>query len=335
MPTSLSIVVPAYNEALSLPALHAKLVDVTKGLVESVELIIVDDGSSDETVEVAQALPVDALAVRVVSLARNFGHQTAITAGIDLSVGDAVVIMDADLQHPPEAIPEMVALWRTGAEVVYGVRSQDDAESAFKRVSASLFYRALDGMTDINVPANAADFRLLDRSVVNALRSMREDDRYLRGMIAWLGFNQQQVLFDRPARFAGTSKYSFRRMVRLAKDGMVGFSNRPLTVATNLGFAFSFLAIIAGVFGVTQKLAGANLVPGWASVLVLVSFIGGIQLMVLGVFGEYLGRVHAQVRQRPLYVVRELSGFERPVEAVGRAVLPEAPPHHERRPTNA
>lgn len=320
----ISVVVPAYNEADNLPELHRQLAAVRRGIGCRMELIVVDDGSADGTVAVARELGDAELPVRVVSLARNFGHQTAITAGIDLSRGDAVVIMDADLQHPPETIPKMVAEWQDGADVVYGVRSDVDAETGFKRWSASAFYRVLDRMTDIAVPANAADFRLLDRQVVDALVSMREDDRYLRGMVAWLGFQQRQVTFDRPERFAGHTKYTFGRMVRLAKDGLIGFSNRPLTLATNVGFAFSLLALLAGLFAVVQRLFGGTLVPGWASILVLVSFIGGIQLMVLGVFGEYLGRVHAQSRQRPLYVVKDVHGFDGPPLSRRRAVLPVA-----------
>lgn len=328
-PVLLSIVVPAYNEADNLPELHRQLAAVRREIGCRMELIAVDDGSVDETVAVARALGDDELPVRVVSLARNFGHQTAITAGIDVSRGDAVVTMDADLQHPPETIVRMVAEWRAGADVVYGVRSDVDAETGFKRWSASAFYRVLDSMTDIEVPANAADFRLLDRQVVDALVSMREDDRYLRGMVAWLGFRQQEVPFDRPERFAGHTKYTFGRMVRLAKDGLIGFSNRPLTFATNVGFGFAVLALLAGLFAVIQRIAGADLVPGWASILVLVSLIGGIQLMVLGVFGEYLGRVHAQSRRRPLYVVREVHGFDRSPHRRERAVLPDG---HERAP---
>jgi glycosyltransferase involved in cell wall biosynthesis len=322
-----SVVIPAYNEAANLPALHARLLPVLEGLREPAEIVIVDDGSVDGTPEVARSLEDDRLPVRVVSLARNFGHQTALTAGIDLSAGDAVVLMDADLQHPPETIATMVERWRGGYDVVYGVRSEVDAESMFKRQSARAFYSLLDRIARVDVPINAADFRLLDRKVVDALGHMREDDRYLRGMIAWLGFRQTQVEFDRPARFAGPSKYTFRRMAQLALNGMVGFSTRPLHLATSVGFIFSVLAFIAGVFGVSQRLLGADLVPGWASILVLMAFIGGIQLLVLGVLGEYVGRVHSEVKQRPLYVVRELHGFPSLVTVPGRVVLP--PRHRE------
>jgi glycosyltransferase involved in cell wall biosynthesis len=317
-----SVVIAAHNEAANLPALHERLLAVLEGMSEPAELVIVDDGSVDGTSEVARSLDGDRLPVRVVSLARNFGQQTALTAGIDLSSGDAVVLMDADLQHPPETIATMVQRWSEGYDVVYGVRSEVDAESMFKRRSARAFYALLDRVTRIEVPINAADFRLLDRRVVDALGHMREDNRYLRGMIAWLGFRQTQVEFDRPERFAGASKYTFRRMIRLAMDGMVGFSTRPLHLATSMGFAFSLLAFIAGVFGVSQKLLGGNWVPGWASILVLVAFIGGIQLLVLGVLGEYVGRVHSEVKQRPLYVVRELHGFPSVTTAPGRVVLP-------------
>lgn len=317
-----SIVVPAHNEADNLGELHAQLGATLADEPGRFELIVVDDGSRDATVEVCCSLPDNGLAVRVVSFSRNFGHQTAITAGFDVSTGDAVVVLDADLQHPPSAIPAMLAEWRDGADVVYGVRSTNDAEPAFKRLSASAFYMILDKLTDIEVPHNAADFRLLDRTVVDALVTMREDDRYLRGMIAWLGFQQREVQFDRPPRFSGSSKYSTRRMIGLAKAGLIGFSNAPLRFATNLGFVFAALALIAGIFAIGQRVAGAHLVPGWASILVLVSLIGGIQLIVLGIIGEYLGRVHAQARARPLYVVKETHGFTEPVTRRSFAVLP-------------
>lgn len=319
----LSIVVPAFNESGSVRALHERVSAVVAQIDAPCELIFVDDGSRDDTADVVRALPSGKPVVRLVSLSRNFGHQTAITAGIDLSAGRAVVIMDGDLQHPPETILEMVEHWRNGSDVVYAVRTEEDAESAFKRYSAEAFYRFLDRMTDIDVPVNAADFRLLDRSVVEALTHMREDDRYLRGMIAWLGFRQTAVEFQRPERFAGESKYTLRRMRRLATDALIGFSNRPLQLATTLGFTFSLLAAAAGAFAIVNKVAGGDLVPGWASVLVLVAFIGGVQLLVLGVLGEYLGRVHTQAKGRPLYVVRELSGFDDglPVRRE-RAVIP-------------
>lgn len=320
-----SVVIAAYNEAANLPALYERLLAVLERMSVPAELIVVDDGSVDGTSAVARSLDGDRLPVRVVTLARNFGHQTALTAGIDLSSGEAVVLMDADLQHPPETIATMVQRWSDGYDVVYGVRSEVDAESMFKRRSARAFYALLDRVTRIDVPFNAADFRLLDRRVVDALGHMREDDRYLRGMIAWLGFRQTQVEFDRPERFAGASKYTFRRMVSLAMDGMVGFSTRPLHLATSVGFVFSVLAFVAGVFGISQRLLGADLVPGWASILVLIAFIGGIQLLVLGVLGEYVGRVHSEVKRRPLYVVRDLHGFPSVMTTPGRVVLPAAP----------
>ncbi|MBI5311207.1 MAG: glycosyltransferase family 2 protein [Actinobacteria bacterium] len=318
-----SVVVPAHNEALNLPSLHARLSSVFEEIGLPAELIVVDDGSTDDSAEVAASLDGGLVPVRVVSLSRNFGHQTALTAGIDLSAGDAVILMDADLQHPPETIHEMVALWRQGADVVYGVRSREDAEGFFKRSTAGLFYRLLDKITSIDVPIDAADFRLLDRRVVEALGHMREDDRYLRGMVAWLGFRQTQVEFTRPERFAGESKYTLRRMFSFALSGIAGFSHRPLHLATALGFLFSGLAFAAGIFAISQKLLGGDLVPGWASILVVITFIGGIQLLVLGVIGAYLGRVYSEVKRRPLYVVSELRGFPDDRRGAPRAVSPE------------
>lgn len=319
---SCSVVVPAQNEAPNLRPLYDRLNRVFDELQIDAEMIVVDDGSVDDTAAVAASLDGGRLAVRVVSLSRNFGHQTALTAGIDLSNGDAVILMDADLQHPPETIRSMVELWREGFDVVYAVRSREDAEGLMKRLTASVFYRLLDRITEIDVPIDAADFRLLDRRVVDALGHMREDDRFLRGMVSWLGFRQTNVEFSRPQRDAGETKYTMRRMFSLALSGMAGFSNRPLHLATALGFLFAALAFATGVFTIIQKLLGGNLVPGWASILVLVAFIGGIQLLVLGIFGAYLGRVYSEVKRRPLYVVRELHGFPHDHNRPPRTVIP-------------
>ncbi|MEJ7893288.1 MAG: glycosyltransferase family 2 protein [Solirubrobacteraceae bacterium] len=322
--TRLSIVIPFLDEVESLPLLFAALQPVLNAVSGDNEVILVDDGSTDGGLELVRRFCLLDERFRVVSFSRNFGHQTAITAGMDLARGEAIVVMDADLQHPPNTIFDLIGQWEAGNDVVYAIRRGVEAETKFKRLSARLYYRLLDRLTEIEVPLNAADFRLLDRRVVAALSEMREGDRYLRGMIAWLGFAQTEVHYSQPGRAVGHSKYTLRRMIRLATDGVVGFSNLPLHLAINVGFVFSALALVSGLFTIGQRLLGADLVPGWASVLVLVAFIGGVQLLVLGVLGVYLGRTYGESKRRPLYVVRELINLESADVTPSRAVLPRA-----------
>lgn len=315
-----SVVVPVHDEEETLPALHARLSDVLTELAGRSEIILVDDGSRDRSFEVMLALHEQDRRVKLARLSRNFGHQAAISAGLDLASGDAVVVMDADLQHPPEVIPELVARWREGYEVVYGVMSERESETRTKRLAARWFYRLLARLSDIDVPAAAGDFRLVDRKVLDAFKAMREQNRYVRGMFSWLGFRQIGVEYVCPPRFAGSSKYTLRRMVRFARDGILSFSNVPLRLMLKVGFVVSIVAVLSGIAAIVAKLTGHG-VPGYASIIVSVSVLGGVQLLVLGVIGEYIARIHDEVRERPLYVFSELRGFElHPAEEGSRTI---------------
>jgi dolichol-phosphate mannosyltransferase len=233
----------------------------------------------------------------------------ALSAGLDVAGGDAVITLDGDLQHPPEVIPELVRRWRDGAQVVYGTMAERQGESRLKDVTARAFYRTLTRLTDVEVPLGAGDFRLVDRVALDAFLSMREANRYLRGMFSWVGFEQAGVPYASPPRAAGESKYTVARMVRLATDAIVSFSDKPLRLALNLGFLVSAASILFGLSAVVSKLAGLEVVPGWTSVMILVGFVGGVQLMVLGIIGEYVGRISEEVKARPLYVVRATHGL--------------------------
>jgi dolichol-phosphate mannosyltransferase len=304
-----SFVIPVFNERDTLPELHRRLSDVIEGLDGEAELLFVDDASYDGSYDVLAELGRSDPRVRVIRFARNFGHQVAITAGLDHAAGAAVVVMDADLQDPPEVVPELIARWQEGYEVVYAVRARRTGESWLKRTTAAGFYRLLRWIAHVEMPLDAGDFRLVDRRAVDAFRSMRERARYVRGMFSWVGFRQIGVPYERPERFAGKPKYSYSKSLTLAVDGLVSFSNAPLRVALIAGFVFSSLSFLVGVFAIVSKLAGAFVVPGWASILVAVSFIGGIQLTLMGMLGLYVGRIYEEVKARPIYIVRETVGF--------------------------
>lgn len=309
-PFSLSVVVPLKDEVDAVAPLAERLTAVLEGVAAEWEVLLVDDGSEDGTYAACVSLHERDPRFKVVRLSRNFGHQVALSAGLDLAGGDAVVTMDGDLQHPPEVIPELVARWREGAQVVYGVMRERQGESGFKEASARWFYRTLDRLADIDVPPSAGDFRLVDRAALDAYRRMPESNRYLRGMFSWIGFDQAGVPYTSPPRATGTSKYSLPRMLRLATDAIVGFSDRPLRLALNLGFLVSLGSILFGISAVVAKLAGFLVVPGWTSVMVLVGVVGGVQLIVIGIIGEYVGRIVDEVKRRPLYVVRTTHGVE-------------------------
>ncbi len=299
-----SVVVPVYNEIGSLPELVRRVRQVMEGLGEPWELVLVDDGSSDGSSEAILRLAEEDERVRPVIFARNFGHQIAITAGMDYARGRAVVIMDADLQDPPEVVPEMVARWREGYEVVYGVRTEREGESWFKKATAALFYRLIYRITDVRIPLDAGDFRLLDRQVVDVLRQMRERHRFPRGMTAWVGFRQIGVPYRRAARFSGETKYPFRKMLRLALNAVTGFSHFPLQIATYLGFLSAGVSILAIPVVILLRLLGNQAFFGQATTLIAVLFLGGVQLISLGILGEYVGRIYDEAKGRPLYVLR-------------------------------
>ena len=306
----LSVVVPLRDEEEILPALAARLAAVLDGLRGTWEVVFVDDGSTDGTYGLAVELHSRDPRFKVARLSRGFGHQVALTAGLDLALGEAVVTMDGDLQHPPEVIPELVARWEAGDEIVYAVMEERQGESRFKDLTARWFYRMLRGLSEIDVPAAAGDFRLVDRRALEAFRAMRESNRYLRGMFSWVGFRQSGIAYTSPPRPAGRSKYSRVRMVRLAGDAVIGFSSRPLRIGLNLGFVVSILSILFGLSAIVSKIAGVFVVPGWTSIMVLVGIVGGIQLVVLGIIGEYIAHIFDEVKRRPLYVVSRLHGIE-------------------------
>jgi polyisoprenyl-phosphate glycosyltransferase len=313
-----SIVIPIYDEDGTLRELHSRLSAVLDVLDGPAEVIFVDDGSRDMSYPIMIDISGSDARFKVARLSRNFGHQVAITAGLDLARGDAVAVMDGDLQHPPEVIPVMSSLWREGYDIVYGVMEQR-TESWFKRTSARAFYWLLKRLTDIEVPPAAGDFRLVDRQALDAFLAMRERNRYIRGMFSWIGYRQIGVPYQCPPRFAGRSKYSLSRMLKLARDGVIGFSNVPLQLVLNIGFMVSAASFLLGLFAIIVKATGVFAVPGWASIVVLISFVGGIQLIVLGVVGEYIARIYDEVKLRPLYLLTQLHGFdEEQVAAIAR-----------------
>jgi dolichol-phosphate mannosyltransferase len=321
-----SLVVPAHNEEAVVVQLVVRLAEVMNALDGDAEAILVDDGSRDRTYELMlEAVRVDPR-FRLVRLSRNFGHQIALTAGVDLAEGDAVIVLDADLQDPPEVILELTARWREGYDVVYAVRDARGGETRFKRVTAAAFYRAFNRVSEIQVPVDVGDFRLVDRRALEVFSQMRESNRFVRGMFSWIGLDQTGVVYQRQERLAGETKYPLRKMLRFAATGVVSFSAAPLRAALNLGFLVSAIAFALGIWSVIVKVTNFYDVPGWTSLVVVTSFIGGIQLIVLGVIGEYIGDIHAEVKRRPLYVVSELENFSDTPSLPPRAVLADRRP---------
>lgn len=305
MSITFSIVVPVFNELENIPELYRRLCGTLDSVGETWELVLVDDGSTDGSTERIRELAAKDKRVRPVIFARNFGHQVAITAGWDYARGAAVVIIDADLQDPPEAIPELIARWREGYEVVYAVRAEREGESWFKMVTASLFYRLIYRITDVKIPLDSGDFRLLDRKVVEVLKTMRERHRFPRGMAAWVGFRQIGVAYKRAVRYSGATKYPFKKMFRLALNAITGFSYFPLQLATYFGFVSAGISIVAIPVVIVMRLTGSQAFLGQASTLIAVLFLGGVQLISLGVLGEYIGRIYDEAKGRPLYIVRQ------------------------------
>jgi polyisoprenyl-phosphate glycosyltransferase len=307
-----SLVVPIFNEEETLSELARRLTLLLDALDGPAEVVLVDDGSSDRSYDLMVSARETDPRFKVLRLSRNFGHQIAITAGMDAAAGNAVIVMDADLQDPPEVVLEMAARWREGFDVIYGVREGRPGDTRFKKATASAFYRFLRRVSNIDVPLDVGDFRLVDRRALEAFKSMRETNRYVRGMFSWIGFRQVGVTFQRDERFAGDTKYPLTKMLKFATDGVVSFSAAPLRLALNLGFAVSALSFALGVLAVILKLAGFYSIPGLASIAVFVAFLGGIQLLVLGLMGEYIARIHDEVKNRPLYLVRDTHGLQGP-----------------------
>lgn len=307
----LSVVVPVYNEEGSLSELHRRVTAVLESLAMAYELILVDDGSHDRTPGIIAELCADDSHVRAVHFSRNFGHQAALAAGLQHASGRAVIVLDADLQDPPELIPELLGRWREGYQVVYAQRRKREREGLVKRGAAFLFYRMLKRITHFEIPADTGDFCLMDRTVVDLLNAMPERNRYVRGLRAWVGFRQTAVPFDRPPRFAGEPKYTFAGSFGLAVNGILALSKFPLRVATYFGLLVSLASFLLGIWYVVQRLIGnADMVRGWASTVVIVLFLGGVQLLTIGIIGEYLSRIYDEVKERPLYVVRGRVGFD-------------------------
>jgi len=311
------------NEEQVLRETNRRLTAVLQQAPVNFEILYVDDGSKDSTADVLRDLQAQDSRIRVIRLSRNFGHQIAITAGLEHAAGDAVVIIDADLQDPPEVILEFLAKWLDGYDVAYGVRTERDGESAFKLWTARVFYRLIGRLSDTNIPVDTGDFRLMDRRVLDALISMPERDRFVRGMVSWLGFSQVAVPYHRAPRAAGSTKFSLFKMVRFALDGIFSFSILPLRLATWTGFAASGLAVL-GIITVLLdsffKVPG--MVKGWSSTVIAVLFIGGVQLICIGIIGEYVGRIYGESKRRPLYIVRERMGFDAQNQAAARSVRP-------------
>ena len=305
MKTTYSIIAPIYNEIENLPELYRRVKEVMDSSGESWELILVDDGSTDGSTAKIRELAEADETVRPVIFARNFGHQVAITAGWDYARGDAVVIIDADLQDPPEVILELAKKWKEGYQVVYAVRAEREGESWFKKFTAAAFYRLIYSITDVKIPVDTGDFRLMDRKVVNVLKQMKERHRFPRGMSAWVGFRQIGVEYKRAARVAGVTKYPFSKMLKLALNAITGFSYFPLQVATYFGFASAGVSILAIPVVAILRLAGSHSFEGQTTTLVSVLFLGGVQLISLGILGEYIGRLYDEAKGRPLYIVSE------------------------------
>jgi dolichol-phosphate mannosyltransferase len=303
----LSVIIPCYNEEAVLGECHRRVSSVLDGMGLAYECVYVDDGSRDNTWLQLRAMQQESGGkVVAVALSRNFGHQPAVSAGLSLARGKAVVIIDADLQDPPELIPEMVELWRAGSEVVYGVRESREGESYFKVLSARLFYRLINRLSDVEIPTDTGDFRLIDRRVVDVMLSMPERHRLLRGICSWVGFVQTPLRYNRSARFAGATKYPLKKMLGLAADGIISFSVVPLRLMTLAGGLTAVLSVVGIVWALAVRTLTHEWVAGWATLFIGVLFLSGMQMMCLGIMGEYVGRIYTEVKQRPLFVIRDV-----------------------------
>lgn len=306
-----SLIIPIFNEEEVLPKLLARIVALMDRLDGPVEAIFVDDGSRDASVSVLSEAMAREPRFKLIQLSRNFGHQIAITAGMEMASGDAVVVMDADLQDPPEVVLDLVAKWKEGYEIVYARRIKREGETLFKRLTASLFYRVLESMTSVQIPRDVGDFRLIGRKALETFKRMPERDRFVRGMFSWMGFEQTAVDFERPTREFGETKYPLSKMMRLATHAIVSFSEKPLRLALWSGLLVSALALAYGCYAVVSWAFDAGVVSGWTSTVVVISFLCGFNLLMTGVVGLYVGGIYAEVKHRPLYVVDQVRGFDR------------------------
>jgi glycosyltransferase involved in cell wall biosynthesis len=306
----ISLIVPVYNESSNIMEFYFKVTRVMNQTGYGYELVFINDGSRDDSLEKLSGLREKDHRIKIIDLSRNFGKELAVTAGLDNCRGDAVIPIDADLQDPPEVIPELLAKWKEGYDVVYATRNRRDGESSMKKMTAHLFYRVIKSLTPIHIPQDTGDFRLMSRKVVNALKELRERHRFMKGLFSWVGFRQTSVSYRREPRFAGKSKFNYWKLWNFALEGITSFSFLPLQVATYLGFAISLFAISFALYLFITTLIGGNPVPGYPSLMVAVLFLGGVQLTTLGIIGEYIGRIYNESKQRPLYFVQDMIGMD-------------------------
>ena len=301
----ISVIIPVYNEEKNIQNLYDRLTQVMENLKITYELIFINDGSSDASIGLIKVLAKKNKEVKYIDFSRNFGHQIAVTAGLDKTIGDAVVIIDADLQDPPELINEMYEKRKEGYEVIYAKRKKRKGESFLKLWTAKIFYRLLSKLTSISIPVDTGDFRMIDKKIVEVLREMPEKNKYLRGQISWVGFNQTFVEYNREERQAGTTGYTYRKMLNFALDGITSFSDVPLKVVTYFGFFVSIIAFLVSIYALIVKLVWNDSVAGWSSLMIAILFIGGIQMIAVGIIGEYLSRMNHNIRNRPLYIIKD------------------------------
>ncbi|CCQ75460.1 glycosyltransferase family 2 protein [Magnetospira sp. QH-2] len=316
----LSIVIPIYNEEETLDELYRRLSVMAEGLDLDVEIVFVDDGSWDRSAEIIQDFNSKDPRVHLVQLSRNFGHQIAVTAGLDFARGAAVVILDGDLQDPPELVPEMVAKWQEGYEVVYAMRERRDHESWLMTTTRKAFYRFINRISDLDIPLDAGDFRLISSRALKAMRSLREYSRYVRGISTWVGFKQCAVTYHRPSRHAGESKYSLFRLGKLALAGITAFSRWPLHLLFIVGLSVASLSFLSGIVALILKLVQPDIVEGWTSMIIFISFISGVNLLAIGIMADYIGRIFDEVKGRPIYVVGNLTGFDETIPTMDRMI---------------
>lgn len=305
----LSVVVPMYFEELVATECHKRLEQAIGKF--DYEIIYVNDGSTDGTLLILKNIAMDNDRVKVISFSRNFGHQAAVTAGVAKAIGDCIVIIDADLQDPPELIPDMIKLWQEGNDVVYAKRKKRKGESIFKLLSAKIFYKLLDGLTDTKIPKDTGDFRLIDRKVADAFNRMTEHNRFIRGMVPWLGFRQVPIEYERDERYAGETKYPLSKMIKFAIDGILSFSIKPLALVTKLGVATLFAGLGVIIYVLISKFTGHALMAGWASIMIVVTMLSGVQLIALGVVGEYISRIYEESKERPIYIIDETYNIDK------------------------
>jgi len=318
-----SVVIPVFNEEENLELLHRRLSKVLENLCQDYEIIFVDDGSADKSLEIIKKLRKINERVKIISFSRNFGHQIAITAGIDYASGSAVIVMDADLQDPPEVIPKLVEKWRQGFDTVYAIR-ESRKDPILKRAIAFVFYRLFQRMSDVDVPVDTGDFRLMSRRVVNVLKSMPERNRYLRGLASWVGFSRARIRYARNERYAGKRKYTLWQSARLAFDGITSFSHFPLRLVIHVGLVVSLVGFLYTTKIIIDTLLFGRTVPGWTTLMAAVLFLGGVQLIVVGVIGAYIGRIYVEVQQRPLYLIKQKIGFSKKVQEPDKSKRREA-----------